>query len=596
MFRRLAVQRLSSTTFPPKSFPKAKTTPKTGFDLIFDPLTNKGTGFSGAERSRLGLSLLVPPQQLSLSQQIQRIKRRIDKASTPFDKFLLLSGLQDRNETLFNAVLAAYPSELVQIVYTPVVGAACKAFSDIFRRPRGITVCPGHAGTIGAELRRIEKDVDLIVITDGSRVLGLGDLGLNGMGISIGKLALYTAFGGVDPERVLPFVVDVGTNNPELLNDSTYLGLRQPRLEGAPYVELMDELMEAISDRWPNALVQFEDFSADNAYLFLKRYRKGLPGTRVSVPVFNDDIQGTAAVALAGLYSALRVKGNDDGSQLPHERIVILGAGSAGIGVAKGILDGMAAVQSRNMSAAHLRQFWIVDKDGLVTKARGSALAERQLLFARDEGEGELADGTSLLDVVREVKPTILLGLSGVGGIFTEDVVRAMAEHCDRPIIFPLSNPTANAECTPHDVSRWTGGRAIFAGGSPFDPIDRVDGTSASPPSQANNLYIFPAIGLATILTRAERVTNHMFATAARALADSTSQAALAENLLFPPLDQIRETIAVVAAAVSEAAVEQGVARQTPPVGMSHAEWVRTLMWNPEYSPLTTTVTAARPQ
>ena len=432
---------------------------KTGIDLLHDPLFNKGTGYGYGERGRMRLRGLVPPRVLSMDQQMAKLKGQLDAMGDDMQKALFLVDLHDRNETLYHRMLLDHIEEMAPLVYTPTVGRLCSEFGDRYRRPRGMYFTPDDDNNMDQMLHNWpQDDVRVVVVTDGSRILGLGDLGANGMGIPIGKLALYCAAGGVAPHRVLPVTLDFGTNNPALLENPYYLGVQSPRLEGDAYFELLDEFMSAIRYRFPASLVQFEDFSSDKAQFILDRYRN-------RHLCFNDDIQGTGATTLAGVLSALRVKGLAP-EDLHSQRFVILGAGSAGTGVAEQLKQGMMA---QGLSEAEARaRFYLVDEHGLLSASRGDALQPAQATFARTETDLE---GMGLVETIKHAKPHVLLGLSSVGGLFTEEVVREMAAINERPIVFPLSNPTANAECTASDAFAWSDGRVIFASGSPFDPV-----------------------------------------------------------------------------------------------------------------------------
>lgn len=421
----------------------------------------------------MGLRGLVPPRQLSLEVQAKKVLRNLGREQSAMSKHIYLSELHDRNEILFYRVLIDNMKALAPIVYTPTVGQVCKEFGSQFRRARGMYISSADRGKMSALLYNWpRRDVQVIVVTDGSRILGLGDLGSNGMGIPIGKLALYVAAGGIHPSRVLPIQLDFGTNNKELLADEYYLGMQHPRLKGDEYFQLVDEFMAAVKARYPRALVQFEDFSSDVAATLLGKYRK-------SHLTFNDDIQGTGAVCLAGVLGALRAQSLPTDA-LTEQRVVVAGAGSAGLGVATTLMQGM--IQQGASMAAAASSFWVVDQGGLLTGARASAggMTPGQAFFARRD----VSEPLSLLETVKRVKPTMLLGLTACGGLFTEEVVREMAKHVARPIVFPLSNPTSKAECSAEQAFQWTDGRAIMASGSPFDPVPFGEKTLF--PSQCN--------------------------------------------------------------------------------------------------------------
>ena len=426
---------------------------KRGKELINDPLLNKGTCFTLQERRQLGLTGLLPPRVFTLDEQLMRLRENYNRLKTDIDKYVFIEAVHDRNETLYYRFLVDNLEELSPIIYTPTVGQACQRFGHLYRRPRGMYLSSSLQGSFRKTIDNWpQEDVDIIVVTDGSRILGLGDLGANGMGIPIGKLALYVACAGIDPSRTLPVMLDVGTNNEELLSDKLYLGEQHRKPAGDEYYELVYEFMIAARDRWPNALIQFEDFTNDHAFSLLHKYRSRFLS-------FNDDLQGTGAVALAGLLAALRVTGG----KIEDQRILFLGAGTAAVGSA----DMMAAVMVENgLTPEQARQqFWLVDSKGLVTTSRGDTLAEHKVPYAREEAYLE-----TLLDVVKQVKPTVLLGLSMQSGAFTEEVVKTMNREVERPIIFALSNPTSKAECTPEQVYQWTDGSGHLRKRKSFSP------------------------------------------------------------------------------------------------------------------------------
>ena len=509
-----------------------------GAELLYDPRTNKGTGFTEQERDALQLRGLLPPRVFTLEQQTARIMNNFRRQTSDLDKYIFLGALQDRNETLFYRILLDHIEEMVPIIYTPTVGEACKQFADIFRRSRGLYVSAKDAGRVEELLRNWpERDVAVIVVTDGERILGLGDLGTNGMGIPIGKLALYTVCAGIAPERCLPVMLDVGTNNEELLRDPLYLGLAQKRISGSQYDSLVDEFIQATQSVFPKALIQFEDFANRNAIRLLEKYRD-------RICCFNDDIQGTAAVALAGVYSATRIQR----TKLVDQTFLFLGAGSAATGIADLLVTAMCAEGLPEQQAR--RRCWLVDSTGLVVKGR-DRLAPHKVAYAHDhEFLGDL------LSAVRSLKPTALIGVSGQPKTFTRDVLEAMAAINDTPIVFALSNPTSKAECTAEEAYRWTNGQAVFAGGSPFPPVT-VDGRTFVP-GQGNNVYIFPGVGLGIMASGASRVTDQVFLSAARALADQVSDEHLAEGRLYPPLNSIRDVSIAVATSVMKVADRSG--------------------------------------
>eukprot|EP01147_Barroeca_monosierra_P007164 gene7164-9645_t len=556
-------------------------------ELMHDPIYNKGTGFTEREKDRFGLRGLVPPVVNTIDQQVARVYRAFHRAghTLPEDiaegreedvvaKHIFLMSLQDRNETLFYRLITQYIEEMAPIVYTPTVGYACLHASTLFRRARGMYFTAEDRGDMHAIIENWPRsDVDVIVVTDGSRILGLGDLGVQGMGIPVGKLSIYTAAGGIDPTRCLPVTIDVGTNNQNLLNDEYYMGLRHPRIEGAEYFEIMDEFMQAVYMRYPRALVQFEDFKTPKAEHLLNRYRN-------SFTCFNDDMQGTGAVALAGLLAALR----RTQTRLVDSEIVCVGAGSAGIGVCNMLADAM--IRSGLSAAEAYNRFWLVDEHGLITSLR-PGLHDGQVDFARRSAASGM-EGCSLQETVDIVEPNILLGLSGCGGIFTEDVVRTMASKCENPIIFAMSNPTHLSECTAEQAYKWTDYRATFASGSPFGPVEFTEISGANKTytcSQANNMYIFPGLGLGVVASRAVKVTDRLFFVAAQRLADCVSDADLASGKVFPPISEIREVSRKIAVAVALAAYEDGLARVTGGT-MDWHSYISDLMWEPVYPQL----------
>ena len=491
---------------------------KRGLEILNDPWLNKGTSFSDEEREALGLRGLLPPYRADMGEQVQRVMENYWHHTDPLDKYTFLIGLADRNITLFYRVLMEHLLEMTPIMYTPTVGYACQQFGHIYRKNRGMYINLNHKGSIAEVLDNWPKDeVDIIVISDGSRILGLGDLGANGMGIPIGKLVLYVAGAGLHPSRTLPILLDVGTDNEELLNDPLYLGLTRRRVHGEEFDEIVDEFVQAATTRWPNVLIQWEDFTNDKAFPILNRYRD-------KVLCFNDDIQGTGAVALAGLLAAMRIRSE----HLSDQRIVFCGAGSAAVGIADMICAGIA--DEHSMSTEEARKLvWMCDSRGLVTDTRDSGVEEHKVPYARDE-----APAAELLEVVKRVKPTILIGASGHAHTFTEDVVKAMHQHCEQPIIFALSNPTTKAECTAEEAYTWTGGNAVFASGSPFSAV-RYNG-KVFVPGQGNNMFIFPGVGLGAVVCGAEKVTDEMFFAAATTLAHMVTEEDLRSGTLYRDL------------------------------------------------------------
>lgn len=533
-------------------------------DLLHDPRLNKGTAFTEEERDVLGLRGLLPPRVLTLAEQEERILYNFRHQSGPLEQYIYLTGLQDRNETLFYRTVMRHLEIMMPVIYTPTVGEACLHFGAIFRRPRGLYLAVEDRGRVRQILRNWpEAGVRVIVVTDGERILGLGDVGANGMGIPVGKLSLYSACAGIDPAWCLPVTLDVGTDNAELRADPLYIGTPHPRVRGTEYQALLDEFVDAVDEVFPGVLLQFEDFATDNALGLLARYRD-------RICTFNDDVQGTAAVALAGLYSAARVTG----VPFRDQRLLFLGAGSAATGIADLVVGAMVQEGLPELEAR--RRCWFVDSKGLVVAGRSDLTAHKRR-YAQEH-----APMTSLVEAVRTISPTALLGLSTQGGAFTPEVLGAMAEINSRPVIFALSNPTANSECTALEAYRHTGGRAVFASGSPFEPVV-VDGRRLVP-GQGNNVYIFPGLGLGVLVSGARRVTDEMFQTAARVLAETVSDAALGEGLLYPPLSDIRRVSGLIASAVAEVAWAAGLASVPRPADVKKA--VRDMMWEPEYPDL----------
>lgn len=534
-----------------------------GVEILHEPLLNKGTAFTLVERDALGLRGLVPPKVVSQKEQEERVLENYHKKTDPLEKFIYLTALHDRNETLYYRVLIDNLMEMTPIVYTPVVGAACQQFGHIYRRQRGMYISLYDKGHIRQMFENWNADdVDIIVISDGSRILGLGDLGANGMGIPIGKLALYVAGGGIYPCKTLPILIDMGTNNQELLDDPLYLGIPQKRCGEDEYYALIDEFVSAVQRKWPKALIQWEDFTNDHAFPILNKYRD-------KVLCFNDDIQGTGAVALSGLLGGMRMKGE----KLSDQRIMFYGAGSAAVGIADMIVAGIMEESGISIEEARKR-FWLLDSQGLVVKNGPRELQEHKIPYARDE---EHVD--NLLDVVKQVKPTILVGVSGQGQTFTEEIIREMHSHVDEPIIFALSNPTSKSECTAEQAYRWTDGKAIFASGSPFDPV-RMKG-KIYVPGQGNNMFIFPGVGLGATLCQSKKVTDGMFYAAAKALADRVTEEELALRTVYPDLRKIREISANIATKVCEMAFDEGLAQIERPDDIY--SFVKSKMYEPDY-------------
>lgn len=509
-----------------------------GVKILHDPIRNKGTAYTQAERKALNLEGLLPPRVHSPAEQELRVLGNVRSKPTDLSRYLYMISLQDRNETLFYRVVMHNIEEMMPIIYTPTVGAACQEFQHMYRRPRGFYISSQDKGNIRQVLKNWpHQDAKIIVITDGERILGLGDLGADGMGIPIGKLSLYTACAGIHPAHCLPVMFDVGTDNESLLNDPLYNGLEQRRLRGPEYDELLDEFLEAAQEAFPGVLIQFEDFGNKNAFRLLDKYRD-------RIKCFNDDIQGTGAVALSGIIGALRITGG----KLSEQRLLFLGAGEAGIGTADTFV---AALVEEGMSVEDARQqCWFYDTQGLLTSKR-EKIADHKLRYARD-----LEPVGSFLEAVETLKPTAILGLSGQPGSFPQDVIEAMASINERPIIFALSNPTSKAECTAEEAYRWSNGRAIFASGSPFDEV-RID-HQVHVPGQGNNVYIFPGVGLGAIVSGSKKVTDEMFLAACHSLADQVSTEGLARGNVYPSLKRIREVSANIAYEVAKIAWQKG--------------------------------------
>lgn len=541
----------------------------TGHAKLFDALTTKGTAFTWAERREFGLLGLLPIAEKSLAQQAEHCWHEFCTRRDDLDKHIYLRALQDRNETLFYRVLRDHIAETMPIVYTPTVGAACQRFSEIYRRPRGLFVSYPNRGLLREVLRnRPQRDVDVIVVTDGQRILGLGDQGIGGMGIPIGKLSLYTLIGGLDPARALPIVLDVGTDNVECLEDPQYLGWRHRRIDDDDYDTFVDDFVAAVHDELPGVLLQWEDFATAHALPILERYRDTLL-------TFNDDIQGTAAVVLGALHGAAKVAGRP----LSQQQIVMLGAGSAGMGVLDMVHREMMAQGLSGSDAA--ARIWVIDIQGLLTDDRLGLSAE-QRKFAQPVNrvaDWGLSGPAQLADVVHHVDVGVLLGLSTATGAFTEDIVRELAGKTERPIIFPLSNPTSRAEAHPFELDEWTEGRALIATGSPFAPLRR-DGVER-PTAQCNNVYIFPAIGLAVTAAQATRVTDEMMRVAAAALGEASPALADPDQPLLPAWSELPDVAVRIAHAVAVQAVADGVAPQRSDENLT--DRITQVWWTPDY-------------
>ncbi len=532
----------------------------TGRDLLSKAAFNKGTAFTALEREQYGLLGLLPAvfstQEVQLTRSLENLRRK----AYDIERYIFLMALLGRNERLFYRLLIENIEELMPIVYTPTVGQACQEFAHIFRQARGFYITANNRGHIKKMLANWpEQDVRLIVVTDGQRILGLGDLGANGIGIPIGKLALYSACAGIPPQQCMPVMLDVGTNNQSLRDDPLYLGINQPRLSGEAYTTLVDEFVHAVQKVFPKALIQFEDFLTPNAYGLLQRYRN-------DVRCFNDDIQGTAAMALAGVLTSCRITGVD----FSELRIMFLGAGSAATGIADLIYA--ALIQTGHTPEAARDRIWFVDQIGLIVTDRDDLLPHN-LPYARN------IPSTDFVDAIQMAQPHILIGATGAAGTFTEEVVRLMAEINERPVIFALSNPTSKSECTAEQAYQWSNGRAVFASGSPFPPVDFQGKILHS--GQGNNVYVFPGVGLGVIACNATRVTDEMFLDAARVLADFLNDADLESGAVYPPLSQIRAISLEIATVVAERAYVQGLATEPKPANLK--VMIRDIMYNPSY-------------
>lgn len=532
-----------------------------GFGMLTNPLLYKGTAFTEAEREKLGLRGLLPPRIFSEQEQAQRAYGYYKRKSTPMGKYLSLTDLQDRNETLFYRVLIDHMEEMMPIVYTPTVGQACQEYGHIFRRPRGIFISSKDKGSISDVLANWPvPEVDIIVVTDGERILGLGDLGAHGMGIPVGKLTLYTACAGVDPNRCLPITLDVGTNNEKLLKDPLYIGLPQHRLWGDDYDEFMEEFVQAVQERFPGVLLQFEDFSNTNAFRLLARYKD-------QICTFNDDIQGTAGVALAGILASLRITG----MKLSDHKLLFFGAGEANIGIAELVVSGL--MQEGMTEKEARKRCWFFDSRGLVVAGR-KAVNENKAPFAHKHREM-----ASLEEAILDLKPTGLIGASGVPQTFSQPMVEALCEFNEKPLVFALSNPTSKAECTAEQAYTWSKGKALFASGSPFDPVEYEGRIHV--PGQGNNAYVFPGVGLGVIAAGARLVTDEMFYISAQSLAHQVTRDELASGSLYPKLDRIRAVSARIATDVADLAHERGLATKPRPRDQFKA--IQAMMYEPNY-------------
>jgi len=542
--------------------------------LLDNPLSNKGSAFSRDERRELGLIGLLPAHFSTIEEQLTRTYENYQRKQSDLGRYVFLTALQDRNETLFYRLLEEHITEMMPIVYTPTVGEGCRQYSHVFRRPRGLYISYPDRNEIPSLLANAPAErVEVIVVTDGERILGLGDLGVGGMGIPVGKLSLYTLCAGIHPSTTLPILLDVGTDNRDLLDDPLYLGWRHERVRGQEYNEFIDLFVDAIRQKFPRVLLQWEDFAKQNAAPLLKRYRDRLC-------TFNDDIQGTGAVTVAGLLAAMKLTRTTLGKQ----RIVILGAGSSAIGICDQI---MATMLHAGYSEDEAKQsLWLVDSKGLVHKERYQLEASKRKYAQPIEriAKWQLSDPSNLTlsEVVKNVHPTVLIGTSAQPGAFSEDIIREMAAHVERPVVFPISNPTSKSEATPADLLEWTDGRALVATGSPFPPVNRAGRSIRI--GQCNNAFIFPGLGLGVIASDAQRVTDGMFVVAARVLSECSPAMNDPDAPLYPPLECVREISRKVALAVGVEAQRVGVARPTCFEELEHH--VTNKMWNPRYVPL----------
>lgn len=549
---------------------KTSATPLRGHEILNDPLLNRGTAFKVRERKQLGLLGLLPPEVEPLEEQVERAYLAFSSKTTPIEQHIFMRALQDTNEVLFYRLITEHLDEMMPVIYTPIVGEACQKFSEIYRRPRGLFLSYPERHQIYEMLGNAPcNDVKAIVVTDGERILGLGDQGAGGMGIPIGKLSLYTAAGGVHPGNTLPILLDVGTNNKERLADPFYIGWRHERISGDEYFAFVDLFVEAVKKRWPHVLLQFEDFALPHAAPLLDKYRDQLC-------TFNDDIQGTAAVAVGTLIAASKVAN----IKMSDHRVAFLGAGSAGAGIAEQIIrammrDGLSEAQAR-------ARMFMVDRYGLLHDGMTDLMPFQQRLTQPHDAVAGWADAKGeigLASIIAHVKPTVLIGVSGQPGLFTEDIVRAMAQGCDRPIIFPMSNPTSRAEAVPEDIIKWTQGRALVATGSPFAPVEHEGRTYTI--AQSNNTYIFPGMGLGVIAAGATRVTDNMFMAAAETLAETAPALLDSSASLLPDVSKIRDVSRLVAFAVARQAIEDGAAPKANDDEIRAA--VKATMWEPAY-------------
>lgn len=531
-----------------------------GEDVLHNPRINHSTTFTENEQNTLGLRGLLPPVIEQRDNQILRVREMLNRFSNPLNKYLMLDSILATDQDLFYKLLIKYTDEYMPIVYTPTVGEVCQKFSHILLHPHGAFLSYKDKGHLRELLANVpNEEVDVIVVTDGQRILGLGDLGINGMGIPCGKLALYTACAGIDPDKTLPVVLDVGTNTQEYLDDPLYLGLRQPRVTGDAYFEFVDEFVQAVRERWPHALIQFEDFGNANAFPLLAKYQ-------TETLCFNDDIQGTASVAVAGVFTALRAKQE----RLADQRFLFMGAGEAATGIAELIVEAM--VEEGMPREEALKHCMLFDSKGLVTSTRGDVLAHNKVPFAQP-----VPSTKSFLEAIRQFKPTGIIGVSAQPKVFDEAVLREMAALNERPMVCALSNPTSRAECTAEEAYQWTDGRALFASGSPFAPVE-YNGQHFVP-RQGNNSYVFPGLGLGAVFSKTRWMPTAMFLTASRRLAELVSAEDLAQGSLYPPLSQVREVSVQIGKAVAQYAYDNDLAQNTRPADLETE--IRQFMYDP---------------
>jgi len=533
---------------------------KKGFDVLYDGRISKSLAFSKIEREQLGLRGLLPYSVVGQNVQVKRVMEGLRRKNSDIERYIMLSALQDRNEKLYYRIIGEFIEEIMPIVYTPTVGEACIEFSHIFRRAKGFYITPDDKGEISKILDNWpEKDIRVIVITDGQRILGLGDLGANGMGIPIGKLALYIACAGIQPSQCLPVMLDVGTNNQKIREDILYLGYPEKRIEGEAYFELVDEFVEAVQEKYPKALIQFEDFLTPNAYALLNKYKN-------KVLCFNDDIQGTATVSLAGLYASARITS----IPFPDLRIMFLGAGSAATGIADLLVS--AFIEEGLTKEEALHSLWFVDINGLVVSSRED-LMPHNLPYAHEHEQ------LNFIESIKAIKPHVLIGATGASGAFTKEVIGLMSEINERPIIFALSNPTSRAECTAEQAYKWSRGQAVFTSGSPFDKVV-LNGTIFIP-GQGNNAYVFPGLGLGAIMANAKVIPDDLFLVAAKTLAKMVSDENIKEGAIYPRLKEIRAISLAIAVAVVEKAHALGIAQNERPKNIE--QFIMDYMYNPNY-------------